>query len=360
MSSLNASDHAGDPSAWAASLAISREAVELYLDSEVYDLHNDLYVPARLYGFDVHKRHRPGLGGSRLTNQTDLPRLREACVTGLTFDIATNPARRPSRRAAVTLKNIARIKADLARHPDDFRFVKNHSEYLAARQDGATGCYIGIQGGQAFQYDRASLEAIPDDVHRITLVHLTNSGIGCTSSPLGLSNTALSNRGHELVEVMNAKRILVDLAHINRDGYVNAAQVHDKSQPLICTHTGVTGVRPHWRNIDDEQIRLVTDTGGVIGIIFHSMFLDRSFLGLGRCDAGKVIDHMEHVIKVAGEGAVAIGTDYDGMITPPLPLQQVTDMPRLVQLMLDRGWAEDRIRGVLGKNTLRVLEAIRP
>ncbi|MFT7625935.1 MAG: membrane dipeptidase [Myxococcota bacterium] len=352
-------DHAADPAARAQVLGVSTEAVSLTMESEVYDLHNDLYVPARLVRFDPHKRHSPGLGGSRFFNQTDLPRIREAGLTGLTFDIATNPLRRSRSLPEITRANIARIQADLAAHPAHFAFVKNHREFLDARSRGLTACYIGIQGGQAFQYDQASLEAIPNDVHRITLVHLTNSQIGATSSPLG-PNKALSDKGAALIEVMNAKRILVDLAHINRDGYMRAAKLHDKTQPLICTHTGVAGVMKHWRNVDDEQIRAVTDTGGVIGIIFHSMFLGPTIMGWSRVDAGVILDHMEHVIEVAGEHAVAIGTDYDGLIVPPKAVQQVSDLPRLVQLMMDRKWTTERIQRVLGTNVLDVLQQIRP
>ena len=341
----------------------SDAALALYRDAEVFDLHNDLYVPARLYGFNVFKRHQPGLFGSRFFNQTDFVRLREATMSGLTFDIATNPSRRRSRRADVALANIARVKADLARVDSEFAFVKNHREYQAARARGLTACYIGIQGGQAFQHSADTLDAIPEDVHRITLVHLTNSQIGSTSSPLGAPGSGkrpLSNRGLELVEVMNHKRVLVDLAHINRAGFVAAADAHDKTQPLIVTHTGVSAVHAHWRNIDDEQIRMVADTGGCIGVIFASIFLAKTPLPLMRCAATAVVDHLEHIINVGGEGAPAIGTDYDGLIIPPIELQQVTDMPYLVQLMLDRKWSEQRIRNVLGGNVTRVLEAIRP
>jgi membrane dipeptidase len=351
-------DHRQSPAAWARSLGISTHAVELYLDSHVLDLHNDLYVPARLYGYDVFRAHRPWFLGARYTGHSDFPRLRQARLTGVSLDIATNPARRGSRRLEVALANIARVQADVARHPTELRIVRTHAEYLAARRDDVLACFIGIQGGQAFQFSRDSLERIPDVVHRVTLVHLTNSRIGSTSSPLGPDRGGLTPRGIELVEVMNARRVLVDLAHINRAGFLHAADVHDKTQPLICTHTGVNGVHRHWRNIDDDQIRLVTETGGVVGIMFHGGFLDGT--NWGYCPPERVIAHMEHVISIAGEGAVAIGTDYDGMVIPPARLHEVTQLPVLVQLMLDRSWSEDRIRGALGVNALRTLERIRP
>lgn len=351
-------DHRRDPAAWATALGVSRDAVDLYLDSEVVDLHIDLYVPARLYGYDVHRRHRPRFLGWRFTGQTDLPRIREARLAAAILDVATNPARRGARRGPVTARNVARVAADLARHPGDFRLVTNHTEYLAARAEGLTACYVAIQGGQAFQDSPEAIAAIPAEVHRITLVHLTNSQVGCTSSPLGVDNGGLTPRGLELVAAMNARRILVDLAHINRQGFFDAANAHDKSQPLICTHTGVSGVFPHWRNLDDEQVRTIADTGGVVGIMFHGMFLDGSKWRY--VEPELVVRHMEHVIKVAGEDAVAIGTDYDGMVIPPAGLGEVTRLPVLVQCMLTAGWSERRIRGALGANALKTFAAIRP
>ncbi len=351
-------DHRADPAAWARQLGVTPRAVELYLESEVVDLHIDLYVPARLYGYDVHRRHRPWFLGWRFTGHTDLPRIREARLAVAVMDIATNPARTGPRRGQVTARNVARLAADLAQHPDDFRLVRNHTEYRAARAAGLTACYVSIQGGQAFQHSPETIAAIPEEVHRITLVHLTNSRIGCTSSPLGPDRGGLTPRGLELVQAMNARRILVDLAHINRAGFFDAVAAHDRTQPLICTHTGVSGVFPHWRNLDDEQLRAVADTGGVVGIMFHGLFLNGS--SWRYVSPALVVRHMEHVVKVAGEGAVALGTDYDGMVVPPEGLGEITRLPVLVQHMLDAGWPEARVRGALGANALRTFEAIRP
>ena len=357
MKGLVHTDHRQDPGAWAQALGISREAVDLYLASEVVDLHNDVYVPARLYGYDVHARHRPRLWRSAFFGHTDLPRLREARMGAVVLDIATNPLRRGSRRLPLTLRNVERIRRDLARHPGEARLVTRFSEYRQARDAGEMACFIGIQGGQAFQHDAKSIAAIPPEVDRIKLVHLTNSGVGCTSSPLGRDKGGLTPRGIELVRAMNEKRILVDLAHINRAGFLHAAEVHDRSQPLICTHTGVSGVYPHWRNIDDEQVRTIADTGGVVGIMFHSGFLSKSTLR--RCPAEAVVRHMEHVITVGGEGTCALGTDYDGMVIPPRGLEEITMLPRLVQAMLDRGWSAQRVRAVIGANALRMIRSIR-
>jgi membrane dipeptidase len=134
--------------------------------------------------------------------------------------------------------------------------------------------------------------------------------------------------------------------------------VHDRTQPLLATHTGVAGVRPHWRNLTDDQLKAIADTGGVVGIIFAEEFLRRSD---GPRDGGMIVEHLEHVIRVAGEDVPALGSDFDGMITPPPDVASAdTAYLRLVGLMLGRGWREERIRKVLGGNFLRALGMLRP
>ena len=127
--------------------------------------------------------------------------------------------------------------------------------------------------------------------------------------------------------------------------------------PPIVSHTGLDAVRRHWRNIDDAQIRAIADRGGVVGIMYQSNFLAPVLLSCGR---SAILDHLDHLVRVGGEEVAAIGTDYDGMITPPHDLRDVTHHPLLVQDMLRRGWSEQRIRRILGTNYLRVVAAARP
>src|SRR5690606_21574820 len=108
-------------------------------------------------------------------------------------------------------------------------------------------------------------------LHRITLVHLTTSSMGGTSSPAG-PDPGLTRRGHELVERCNAARVLVDLAHAGRRTFWQALGAHAVDVPPIVSHTCVASVRPHWRNLDDAQIRAVASRGGVVGIMYQSAF----------------------------------------------------------------------------------------
>ena len=357
---LEYTDHRKDPAAWARSLGISNEAVQLYLDSEVIDLHIDSFLWTRMLGYDLTRRHTPGLLNAAFARQVDLPRLREAQVSGATWIITTNPARSSEDRAHTFVRNLARLRAELARAPDDVAVVRNVAEYRAARAEGKHAAFIGIQGGNALDHapDGSALDLIPDDVVlRVTLVHLSTSQLGVTSSPLGFTgDTGLTARGRDYVKALNARKIFVDLAHISRKGFFDALAVHDKTQPAIVTHTGVTGVTPHWRNLDDEQLRAIAALGGTVGVMYQSSFLgDPTFDGR----LSSIVAHLAHIIDTIGEDHASLGSDWDGMIVPPVDMRTCLELPRLTQAMLARGWSDTRVKKILGGNFLRVVEALR-
>lgn len=349
-----------DPNTLAAKLGCSAEAVELARTSDVIDLHLDTFIWTRIFGYDVFARHAGGPFGRRFGGHVDLPRLRDGGVTGGMWSITTNPFRSAAGRWAVFQRNLARLRAIIAGSGGALVEAHRLSDYAPARARGAHVVWIAIQGLQAVEAAPDGIASIPDDcVLRATLVHLTNAVYGATSSPLGARRThrGLSDAGRDAVRAMNAKRMFVDLAHIHEDAFWDAVAVHDKTQPLIATHTGVAGVRPHWRNLTDAQVKAVADTGGVVGIIYAQEFIQRPD---GPADAAMIVDHLEHVIRVAGEDVPAIGSDYDGMIVPPPDLAGADSYPKLVQHMLDRGWGVERIRKVLGGNFLRALGMLRP
>ena len=122
------------------------------------------------------------------------------------------------------------------------------------------------------------------------------------------------------------------------------------------THTGVSGVHPHWRNLDDEQLRAIADSGGTVGVMYQSSFLgDRALGG----SAETIVRHLAHIVETVGEDHASLGSDWDGAITPPRDMPTCLELPKLVQIMLDRGWDDTRIRKILGGNFLRVVEALR-
>ena len=134
-----------------------------------------------------------------------------------------------------------------------------------------------------------------------------------------------------------------------RQGYFDALAL--ATVPPMVSHTGVLGVHEHWRNIDDAQIRALADKGGCVGIIFA-----RKYLGSASIDS--VVDHLLHVIDVAGEDVPALGSDFDGFVVPPEGLEDVAAMPNLTVALSRRGVPPRVLEKILGANVLRVLDAV--
>ena len=309
------------------------------------DLHVETFVWTRILGYDLTRPHGPGPTGARWLGQADLPRLQAAGVSAAVLSIATNPFRPTGTRTATLLANLSRLGGIVDRY--------------RMGNPGSIRIFMAVQGGNAF--DRPEdVDLVPGGaILRVTLMHLTDSALGATSSPLGRSRGrgGLTAAGRAVVEVLNRRRILVDLAHASKRTFWDALDAHDRAIPPVVTHTGVSAVRPSWRNLDDDQVRAVAERGGVVGIMYHRGFLGRPARRVG---AEAIVRHLEHAIAVGGEGVAALGSDWDGMIVTPRDMPTALELPILVDRMLARGWPEDRIRRVLGGNALRLIAAVRP
>ncbi len=347
------------PEELARQLGISVEAVQLARSSPFIDLHCDSFIWTRIFGYDLCKRHEASPTGGRFGGHLDFPRAVDAGLCGAMWVITTNPFRTRRGRWEAFRRNLGRWQAQVEASGGAVRQVTRFSEYQRAVDEGAHAALAKIQGGNALSPDAGYADGIPGDVVTcVTVVHLTHSSLGRSSTPLpGWRGPALTGEGRELIRSLNEHRIFVDLAHIHPTAFWEALEVHDRSQPLIDTHTGVKGVTPHWRNLDDDQVKAIADTGGVVGVIFEASFLRRPG---GPEDVNMVVDHIDHIVKVAGIDVPVIGTDYDGAIRPPPDLRNGLHYSRLVQALLDRGYGAEAIRKILGENFLRCFRALRP
>jgi microsomal dipeptidase-like Zn-dependent dipeptidase len=175
----------------------------------------------------------------------------------------------------------------------------------------------------------------------IGLVHLSDNEFGGSSSG---SDRGLTELGRKLVVEMNRSGILVDLAHASPRTFFEAVELTEL--PPIVSHTGVRAIHDSWRNLSDEQIRAISRRGGVIGVMLAPPALSEPSLE-------EALRHIEHLIEVGGEDVAAIGSDFDGYVDPAI---DASGLPALTELMLRRGFSEERIRKVLGENALRILE----
>jgi membrane dipeptidase len=343
----------------AAGSGVSGAALSLARDCALIDLHIDTLIPPRLWRYDPLVRHRGGPLGRHFFGHVDLPRLTDGGLDGAMWSITTNPFRTAAGRWQAFQQNLQALRDLLARSAG--RLVETHTpaEYHEARRRGAHAVLPAIQGLNALEGAPGGVRSLPDCIVRATLVHLTNAAYGATSSPLGSrrADKGLTPAGRDAIAVLDARRVFVDLAHVHERTFWDAVAAHDRSLPLIVTHTGVSAVTPHWRNLTDEQIKAVADTGGTVGIIFHEQFLRRPG---GPTDADMVVEHVLHVLRVVGEDFASIGSDFDGAITPPADLAGADRYPRLVQGLLDRGCSEAQVSKILGGNFLRAFALLRP
>ena len=329
------------------------EARALHATVAVTDLHADTAKLMERLGYDLAERHERTL--PRFINyvgHVDLPRLREGGVAAQVFGMWTVPYPERGCRASVEAQLDA-LDAAIGKHPDQITWALTADECAAAQAQGQLAAMGGIEGGQALEGDPANVERFARrGVRTIGLLHFSANALGAPAKGTGAdAHRGLSAIGHEVVAEMNRCGVIVDLAHINRKGFFDALAA--TTQPPMVTHTGVLGVHDHWRNIDDEQLRAIADKGGCVGVIFA-----RRFLGGAGLDA--VIDHLLHIIDVAGDDVPALGSDFDGFVVPPVGLEDVACLPNLTAALARRGVTEARLRKILGGNAQRVLAAVAP
>lgn len=329
------------------------DARAFHAEVPVLDLHADTAKLMDRVGFDVGVPHgRPMPGRFNYVGHVDLPRLRAGGVAGQFFGLWTMPY--PERGCAASVhRQLDALDAAVRRYPGQIAWAMTPAEIRAAKERGQVAALGGIEGAQALEGDPACIEGFARrGVRYVGLLHFTANAVGAPARGRGENpDQGLTAVGVEIVRELERSGVVVDLAHINRKGFFDALAAGDR--PPMVTHTGVAGVHAHWRNIDDEQIRAVAARGGCIGIIFA-----KKFLGGRSVDA--VVDHILHIIEVAGDDVPALGSDFDGFVVPPDGLEDVACMPNLTAALSRRGVSARSLEKIVGGNVLRVLGDVPP
>jgi membrane dipeptidase len=152
---------------------------------------------------------------------------------------------------------------------------------------------------------------------------------------------------------MNRLKLVVDLAHTATSTFMEV--VDYVKEPVIVSHSNSHHLFPLWRNVTDEEIEAVAERNGVVGIMVSPRFTTKNY----SAPLSLVIDHIIHVVDIAGAKHAAIGSDMDGFVPTPNGFRDACDFPKITQLLLDRGLSCGEIQGILGKNFLRVFERLR-
>jgi microsomal dipeptidase-like Zn-dependent dipeptidase len=319
------------------------DALRIHHDAIVIDLH----VDSLLWPRDLS---RDGPGG-----HVDFPRMREGGLDAAAFTLPTQffgaaglkafhdlwpPTTwfSPWERLRYQLQCMTRW---VERSGNRVQIARTAAEVRGNHDQGILSVFHGIEGAHALGTDLSRVETVArEGILFIAPVHLADNAYGGSS---GGSNRGLSDLGRELIQAMNREGLLIDLAHSSPATFEEALAL--TSLPPLVSHIGARAVHDTSRNLSDDQIRLVAERGGVIGVMLAPPATSRP-------DLHEVIAHLRHIIAVGGEDTPALGSDYDGYVETPI---DVTGLPQLTQLMLDEGWSEEKIRKVLGENFLRVL-----
>jgi membrane dipeptidase len=325
----------------------SPDAQDLHANHPAIDLHADTLMWSRWTGYDLSARHVPPFPRAAFAGHVDLPRMVDGGMGAQFFGLVSLPIARRGASQAID-EQIDLLDVQIARSAGRLRKVTSAGELQAAAREGATSALLGIEGAHALE---GNLDRIDHFARRgvryLGLLHFTANEAGRPAYGRGRDDTeGLTRWGQELVGRCEAAGVLVDLAHTNRRGFLEACAM--ATRPPIVSHTGVSGAFAHWRNIDDDQLRAVARKGGVVGIIFCPRYLGGNGL-----DA--VVRHVCHVIDVAGEDTAALGSDWDGMIVPTRELSDAAQLPLLTDALLRAGLGRATVAKILRANALRVL-----
>ena len=323
------------------------EARALHARHPAIDLHADSLMWSRWTGYDIHVRHDPPLPFAALGGHVDIPRMIEGGVGAQFFGLVSMPF--PSRGlAAVIDEQIDRLDAAVAQNPHRIQKARTADDVRRAAAAGTIAGLLGIEGGHALEGRLDRLDHFARrGVRYLGLCHFSANELCYPAYGRGRSDgDGLTTFGRQVVLHAADLGVIVDLAHINKRGFLEACE-HSKYPPIV-SHTGVLGAFEHWRNIDDEQLRAIAAKGGVVGVIFCPRYL-------GRDGIEPVIEHLRHIISVCGEDTPALGSDWDGFIIPTKDLCDAARLPLLTDGLLRAGFSEETIAKILRGNALRVL-----
>jgi membrane dipeptidase len=328
----------------------SQAARDLHRAAPAIDLHADPLLWARLVGYDLNRTHRPPFPWAWFGGHTDVPRMIEGGLGAQFFGLVSLPYLDRDLAAACD-RQIDLLESTCAASEGRLRLCRTAAEVDAARAEDAIAGLLGIEGAHCLKGDLTRLDRFAArGVRYLGLLHFTANECGAPAYGKGADDDrGLTDFGRDVVARCEELGVIVDLAHINRRGFMDACAM--ATRPPIVSHTGVAGVYPMWRNIDDEQLRTVADLGGVVGVIFCPRYL-------GRDGIDAVVDHLLHIVDVGGADVAALGSDWDGFIRPTRGLEEVSKLPALTDALLARGVDELTIRKLLRENAMRVLREV--
>lgn len=368
--------------------AVTTEAWRIHNSAILIDGHNDL--PWEMRSKASLSFDEIDISKDVPKFQTDIPRLKRGGM-GAQFWAAYVPANtmRTGGAARQTLEQIDFVHRMVARYPDTFEFARTAKDIRDIRAKNKIACLIGVEGGHSIENSLALLRMYAQlGVRYMTLTHADSLAWVDAATDKPKAN-GLSDFGKEVIREMNRLGMLPDISHISAQ---SMHAVLDASRaPIIASHSSAYALAPHARNIPDDVLVRLKQNGGIVMVNFFSGFVvaesarrmadmfevSRKMREKFPTDAehtkamdewqkanpmpaGTVkdlVNHIDHIVKIAGIDHVGLGSDYDGVSKVPVELPDVSSYPVITQELLHRGYKEPDIKKILGENILRVMEA---
>jgi membrane dipeptidase len=371
-----------------APIVVSERARQIQAEAILVDGHNDLPWKIRERGspsFDNLDIAKPQAG-----LHTDIPRLRAGGVKAQFWSVYVPSSTRHSGRAlADTLEQIELVKSMIARYPETFEFAGTVADIRRIVAAGKIASLIGVEGGHSIENSLNVLRQLYIEGARyMTLTH-SDTLDWADSATDEERHGGLTPFGEEVVHEMNRLGMLVDISHVSVGTMKHALSI--SQAPVIFSHSSARAIANHPRNVPDDVLRLAHKNGGVVMVNFYPGFVVPSSAErlnsaipqfrefrkqhagdadairkemrrwsienpLERGDIQVVLDHIDHIVEVAGIDNVGLGSDFDGIDIVPKELEDVSAYPRITQGLLDRGYSAEEIKKILGENLLRAME----
>ncbi len=367
--------------------------LKFHYDAIVADTHNDVLLRA-MEGEDISVETKRG--------HSDLVRLKKGGVDIQVFAVWVDPIAyekmsfKRAKDMIDTLYSIAR------RNADKIAVVRNSAELEKALSEGKICAVIGVEGGHAIENSIEKLEELYKLGARYLGLTWNNSTDWASSAFDETTNAdkikvvGLNEFGKKVVEKMNELGMIVDVSHLGEKAFWDVVRITKK--PIIASHSSVYKLCPHYRNLKDEQIKAIAQTGGVVFVNFYAEYIDSTFnmkrkqleeKYKSQLDSLRVvyehdqnayrrarrqlmlkvaeelrppidvlIDHIDYIAKLVGVDHVGIGSDFDGISVTPLDMDDVTFLPNITKKLLERGYSPEDVKKILGGNFLRVFKQV--
>ena len=370
---------------------LRERAARLHREAIVIDTHNDITSPMTDKGYDLGARDTSG------QTQTDIPRMKEGGIDAEFFAIYVSARyAREGGSARRALDMIDDVYEQARRHPDALEMAFTSDDIRRISKSGKIAALMGIEGGHAIEDSLSALRMFYRlGVRYMTLTHSNTNNWADSSGDINNKDVkhhnGLTEFGREVVREMNRVGMMVDISHVADKTFYDVVEV--SRAPVIASHSSARQLADHPRNMTDDMLRAIARNGGVVMINFYDGFIDPRKVDFNRRanarqeelnkqfpgdaarveeemkkwraanDPGKtplsvLIDHFDHVAKVAGIDHVGIGSDFDGSITPPAGMEDISRLPSITFELMKRGYSDADIKKILGENFLRVMASV--